>query len=246
MKLSTSSSIIEVPKGATISHRLDCISKNYAQLTPNIDVQYVFEQKIDTGILKKSLIELIKHMPSLAGRADFKAMKVCGKKSGVPFVVIDNYPSCAKEYGQLGDIQRNRREFVITPTSSNITKGKAPLMGVKVTNFSRGGCILGITISHVLTDAYGFHILVHHLSSIFMQIKEGTYSANLQQEKIIFGPPISKFGKNRSEKALALDMEKARWVKPLGFGGILGKWKEKLTEKLYILPKSKQNISKKL
>jgi len=208
MKLEIYNDIVTLPKDSETFY-LDSVCMHYALMPPNIDVQYVFEQTIDTDILKKSLIELIKDMPALAGRLDFKAMQVSTKNNGIPFIIVDNYPGCAKEYGQLGSvIQKNRRKFTITPEANDIFSGKGSLMGIKVTNFAEGGCILGITIAHVLVDAYGHCLLVKRLSDIFMEIKEGTYSTNSQREKIILNRPLFEFGKNRDKKTLALDMEK--------------------------------------
>ncbi|MEG9884448.1 MAG: acyltransferase [Hyphomicrobiales bacterium] len=223
MTLHINRSTLKLPEGINIFHRLDCVDRNYAQLTPNIGMQYVFEQKIDVDFLKKSLLELVKNIPALAGRADFKAMKVSGKDNGIPFVVVDGYPGSANDHGQIGSVQRNRKEFVIEPTSKKIIKGKAALMYVKLTNFLRGGCILGITISHVLMDAAAFHMLVHLWSTIFISLKEDKYSPKLWNKKINFDRSLFQFGTNRDKETLLEDIGRAGLPKPINFNGIFGK-----------------------
>ncbi len=213
-----------LPKGVNIHHRLDFIDRNYCKMTTSIGVQYVFESKIDTELLKKSLTELLKEIPALAGRADFTAMEVSQQNNGMPFVVVNNHPGTASDYGQVGKTQRNRTDFVIEPKREKIYKCAAALMCVKISNFVAGGCILGVTVSHALMDAFGFHIVVARWSKIFNELKKnGRYVPNNNHSKLISGRSLLSFGTDRDKKKLFKDREKAGIPKPINFNGIRGK-----------------------
>ncbi len=215
---------VTLPSGICIEHSLEKIDQNYVFITGgNIGCQYVFEKKINYTLLMTSLIELLKEYPALAGRADFKKMKVLEYEKGIPFVVVDNHPDNIDNYSSAGCIQRNRTEFVLEPKRALVAKGKAPLMGVKLTNFASNGCILGITINHALLDAKGFHQVINRWSKIFKEIEAtGSYQSDTKTKLIYDSRSLFIFGTNRGKKQLFQDMKAQGIPKPIKFKGLFG------------------------
>ena len=158
---------INLPSSAPIEHTFDALDLNYVLSGNNIGVAYVFEGAIDTARLKHSLTQILTEYPALAGRADFKTMTVNGAHASVPFTHTRDHPGSAKDYAVLGQNIRNRTDFVPEHSLKDITRGRAPLMAVKLTEFIEGGCILGVTINHGLMDAAGFNTVMHRWSDVF-------------------------------------------------------------------------------
>lgn len=215
---------LPLPQGIHIEHSLETTDHNYVLYSNSIGVQYVFEKKINHDSLMNALTKLLKEYPALAGRADFKKMKVIRKGKGIPFTMVNNHPDNIDMYRKAGCIQRNRAEFVSEPKRILIEKGKAPLMCIKLTNFASGGCILGITINHALLDAKGFHLVVHRWSRIFTEIAANRSYQNDLNNKLIYGRrSLFTFGSNRGKKKLFQDMRSCGIPKPVNFKGFFGR-----------------------
>lgn len=238
MHIKIQEKFVTLPSDIHIEHLLEKVDQNYVFDAGSIGIQYVFEKKIDHALLMTSLIELLKEYPALAGRADFKKMKVTRKGKGIPFIVVDNHPDNIYMYSRAGCVQRNRTEFVLEPKRQLVEKGKAPLMCVKLTNFVSGGCILGITISHALLDATGFHLVVHRWSKIFKEIEEiGSYQSDAETKLIYGRRSLFTFGTNRRKKQLFQDIKSHGIPKPIKFKGFFGSILENLM--LRVLDKDK-------
>ena len=205
---------ISLPSSAHIDHSFDALDLNYVWSGNNIGVGYVFEDAIDTARLKQSLTQLLSEYPALAGRADFKTMTVNGANASVPLTHVQNYPGRAKDYAVRGKNIQNRTEFVTEQSLKNVTRGLAPLMSVKLTDFINGGCILGVTINHGLMDAAGFNTVMHRWSDVFT----GRPSAQIKGSG-----HFHNFKTNRNASDVMAGIKAAGIALPLNFNTLRGR-----------------------
>ena len=215
MPTRTQTSIIALPPGIRIDHPLEMLDRNYIWNASSIGVQYVFESMVDAERLITSLQALLREIPALAGRTDFEQMCITEKGAGVPFEQVFDYPGAASDYSDMHQVQRNRSDFVIEPKRQQVEKGTGALMAVKLTHFAAGGCILGVTINHVLMDATGVHLVMKRWSQLFQGKNQGT--------ELLYGRTLFRFGGSHNPPQLHSRLKQLNLAVPPNFNTLWGK-----------------------
>ncbi len=179
------------------THNVSPIDENHGLYGNVIGLRYVFVEGLDVGVLARSVEELIKQFPALSGRYAGKFAEVIPSSETVSLASRGHY-------------EPKRRDVLV---------GRAPLSTFTLAPHEDGGAIFGMAVSHMLTDAAGFHSLMRHLGDIYTAL--------------IIGKPVPtfpfathfdvfKFGADRS-KAETLSALKQRGLpKPIPIKGLLG------------------------
>jgi len=141
--------------GEIVKHRISLIDENHGLYGNAIGLQYVFEGGLDAQVLGRSVRELIRQFPALSGRYAAKSGQVLPSPEKLTLTV-------QKHTGSIGDTP-HRPQFISEPNRRDVLRGRASLSTFTLTKFECGGVIFGMAISHMLTDAAGFHSLMKHL-----------------------------------------------------------------------------------
>ncbi len=211
--------------GETINHRVSRIDENHLLYGNFIGLQYVFAEGLDEQVLAKSVEVLTKQFPALARRYSAKSNAAVTPPLKNTSLSVHHPASLMVRHNvellKTAVVSPDRQQFIVQPRRKNVLRGVAPLSTFTLTTFKDGAAIFGIAISHILTDAAGFHSLMKHLGDI--------YSA-LKNEKPVpefpYATPVDifEFGTQRS-KAETLDILKQRGLpKPIPIKGLLGKF----------------------
>lgn len=190
------------------------IDENHLLYGNFIGLQYVFKQGLDAKVLTQAIEILGSQFPALSGRYSAKQGQVVG--AGLPLAL-----KVQRGIGSVNDIlgSLNRPQYVIEPKRKDVLRGHAPLSSFTLTEFESGGAILGVAISHLLTDAAGFHLLMRHLGSLYSSLQSGgnphAFPFTTQLGAFEFGTPRSK--------ADTLSYLKERKLpKPIPIKGLMG------------------------
>ena len=116
-------------------------------------------------------------------------------------------------------MQTNRNDYIGEPKRRDVLKGKAPLSTFTLTQFKDGGCIFSMAISHVLTDAAGFHSLAARLGDIYTALASKT---DLTDANIITHLAAFQFGTDKTKAQTLQTLKHAGSGKPIPLKGILG------------------------
>jgi len=208
---------VNLPSNVKIDHPLTVLNENYVLYASSIGVQYVFEKDIDIELFKKAVGQLLLEFPGLSGVANFKTWKIDRSEKGVPIQIEKNKTGSAIDHGTIGNLQSNRTEFVYEPERKLIESGQANLFAIKISYFSKGGCILGLTVNHAIGDATGHHLIAHRLSDIFNG--KGSVDSTPLHSHV---HDIFTFGSERSQKDTLADLKNYGTSKPLKVKGFLG------------------------
>lgn len=203
-----------MPSGAVIDHRLNNLDRNYALTATGIGVSYIFDKLINLTRLQSSLKQLLAEVPVLAGRANFKTMRVESNKAHVPIEIVEAFKGCAQDYAASSTNIRNRADFVLEPPLKKVRKGQSQIMCVRVTQFSTGGCALGVTLNHGVVDAAGFHLIMKRWSEIF---------SGLEGRPVVMDKEVFNFETDRSAETLLDDIERTGNKRPQNYGNFTGR-----------------------
>ena len=212
-------------------HNVSLIDENHLLYGNFIGLQYAFAKGLDKDALTKSVIELTAQFPALSGRYSAKSNNVTSSAKDKSFSVhhpaslaVHSHPSTLKRVMMASD----RPQCVIQPKRKNVLNGRAPLSSFTLTEFSDGGMIFGMAISHGLTDATGYHLLMKHLSGIYDAIGSGKAT---DQFPFATQLDVFEFGTQRS-KAESLNVLKQRGLpKPIPIKGFVGSFVKSLITK---------------
>jgi len=207
---------VNIKPTTKIDYALNLLAENYVLYASSIGVQYVFEEMVDLDLFKQALQQFLEEFPALSGVANFKTWQVERSEKGVPIEIQDNYPGHATNHATIGKTQRKRWEFVNEPTRSSVENGKGNLFAIKITNFQEGGCIVGLTMNHALSDATGHHLIAHRFSDFVQAVQSG---------KAVSGTPLRpllddfQFGTKRTKKETLAALKTSNTKKPLKVKG---------------------------
>lgn len=181
-----------------INHRVSPIDENHGLYGNFIGLQYEFAHRLDKTVLARSVAKLIKQFPALSGR----------------------YAARTGEVTPLAEIVSLKAQAPFEPNRQDVLGGKAPLSTFTLTNNKTSGVLFSMTVSHMLTDAAGFHKLMQHLGDIYSALKIGkpvpAFSFTTHLNVFEFGTPRSK--------AETLNALKQRGLtKPVTIKGLLGR-----------------------
>ena len=169
---------------------------------------------MDEDLLAKSILALVSQFSFLSGRYDATQSHI--RPPDDPVALTRKSHS-----GKLSDIlaASGRPNYVQEPSRKDVLRGRAPLSTFTLTEFSDGGVILGIAISHVLTDAAGYHLLMRHLGDIYTAL----ISKNAPP-RIPFNTRLEafEFGTGRSKPETLAELERRGLPKPIPIKGLMG------------------------
>jgi len=200
----------------TIYDEVSPIDENHLLYGNFIGLQYAFEDGLNATVLENSIAVLINQFPILSGRYQAKTATVLSRGKQVALNRLH-------WNGSLAEIPTSfqRPKHISEPSRKDVLRGKAPLATFTLTTFDDGGAILGIAISHLLTDAAGYHKILRHFADI--------YSALLSKEsapKCPFMTHIAAFlfGTNRSKSECLEQLQKRGLPKPIPIEGLVGRF----------------------
>jgi len=207
-----------------VNHPISPIDENHALYGNFIGLQYVFEEALEADDLAKAIAELLAQFPALSGQYNGKNNRVTlsGK---VPTLTLRHIEGSISEHVKIGTRWPERSAFVIQPTRKAVFKGQAPLSTFALTTFDNGGCIFGMAINHMLTDASGFHMLAQRLAEIYSALQSGEA---LPRSPLTTHLKAFEFGSKRT-KSQTLEVLKAQGSpKPIPVKGLLGGFVKKM------------------
>jgi len=178
------------------NHTVSSIDENHLLYGNFIGLQYLFAKGLDAGVLARSVEYLIKQVPVLSGRYDAKVGAVLPSQDTVTL-----------------NIQSHSE-----PRRRDVLRGKAPLSTFSLAE-SEAGATLGMAISHLLTDAAGFHMLVRHLGDIYSALMLGRAAPDFP---FIMQLDVFEFGTERSKSEVFHDLKRRQLPKPIPIKGFPG------------------------
>ena len=182
-----------------------------------IGVQYVFEQSLDWEALSKSWVSICEAFPALAGRYDHGGSRII--KSGAPVCIEAHSERTYDGFSEIKDNASHRSKFIIEPSRKSILAGRQNLASLKLTHFADHGCVLGLAINHVITDAGGFHKIAHHLAKTYGAIIDGK---PLPLATFITSIPEFSFGTTRNWNETKSELTRQSLKAPAKIQGLTG------------------------
>ncbi len=198
-------------------YQVNFVDINHMTYGNFIGVTYVLEKLIDISLLRQAWEKLQKQFPPLAGRYDERTKSI---GSFSPLELIER-PSTltVSEFNRQSREQPLRSKFITEPGRRAVLAGRAPLASLTVTKLADQGCVLGLAINHVITDAGGFHKLARQLSEIYNALLAG-------QSAPVYDPrtklPEFHFGTHRNWRETKLELSKQNIKAPLPMQGLMG------------------------
>ena len=118
-----------------------------------------YEETLDVGVLERGLRATLAKYPMLAGRLDLRVPGWQNKgvkltNDGVPLRVIADDDLKFEDLPQ--DYASETRRFLDFSPWIDVMLGDAPLFTAKVTQCAGGGSVLGVCMSHAVSDGQGF------------------------------------------------------------------------------------------
>ncbi len=200
---------------SAFTHSVSPIDANHLLYGNYIGLQYVFETPLDVEALTKAVEILITQFPALSGIFIEKSFSIIAAPTHVSLKTQRLKKSVTHILGTT-----SRPKCVEQPSRLDVLKGREPLSTFTLTELS-DGMILGIAVSHVLTDAAGFHLLMKHLAEI--------YGAILSNKALPVFPYVThlgvfEFGTDRSKTDSLKALKRRGLPKPIPIKGLIGRF----------------------
>ena len=122
-----------------------------------LDSVWFFDKHLDAASLQRSLQELLRLYPALAGRRAPGGM-IALNNAGVPFSVLERTGSARAVLALPEEPQRGM--FAECHGPKSVAAGRSPIMTVRLTHFEDGTSALGVATSHALLDGFSHCKLV--------------------------------------------------------------------------------------
>ena len=209
---------INLPDGFSVDHPVSQIDENHFLYGNFIGVQYVFDTELDADIFARSIAKLVEQFPALAGVYNAQTHSVIKASKGLSLktkTVSGSY----RPHSEIGTIQPNRRDFVEEPNRRDVMAGQAPLSTFTLSIFGDGGSILGVAVSHLLTDAAGLHTLMRRLAEIYSDIST---HKKPDHASIIYKLDAFAFGTQRTKTQTSAALSQAGLNRPVKIKGLVG------------------------
>jgi len=197
-------------------HSVSLIDENHLLYGNFIGLQYVFEQSLDANILAKSITELLKQFPALAGHYNARSGEVIPSSRSIT-LTVQNHSSPLKNVLTA----HHRPKYISEPKRRDVLHGETPLSTFTLTEFESDGAIFSVAISHLLADAAGFHMVMRHLGDIYSALK-----TKKPAPEFPFTPQLDvfKFGTQRSKSEILSALKQRGLPKPIPIKGLLGRF----------------------
>ena len=195
-------------------HSVSAIDANHLLYGNYIGLQYVFKTPLDKEALSRAVAELIHQFPALSGIFIDSSLRIKTSPSKVALTFQRHETS-------IQDILKSssRPQFIKQPKRRHVLKGQAPLSTFTLTKFEDGGMILSVAVSHVLTDAAGFHLLMKQLSAIYNAIRSDKPLPEFPYQTYL---EVFEFGTQRSKAESLGALKKRGLPKPIPIKGLVG------------------------
>ena len=182
-----------------------------------IGVQYVFRDRLNEAVLNKAWRHIRHRFPKLASQFDNKTR---GLKpyDGQIFESSDTDMSL-QDFLKAEDPDRFRSKFITEPNRRYIQNGRKGLSYLKLTNFSSGGCVLGLAINHLISDGSGVHKLAHELADIYTALREGS---DVEDSQLVSSLPEFTFGTENGWLETQSELKRQNLKTPMSLSGIHG------------------------
>jgi len=144
---------------SSAAHRVTPIDENHLLYGNFIGLQYVFAEGLDAGVLAEAVTALAEHFPALSGSYNAKTSRVSPSSTKVS---LKTHATKGAATDVITSVSRPKD--IEQPHRKDVLRGKAPLSTFTLTEFEDGGVVFGMAISHILTDAAGYHLLMGHLA----------------------------------------------------------------------------------
>ena len=199
-----------------MTHSVNPIDENHLLYGNFIGLQYIFHDPISAKSLTTAIEILTTQFPALSGHYCAKSRGIKAAAKPVTLELISTSKS-------VDDIltASQRPNFINEPNRQNVVKGRAPLSTFTLTQFSGGGIILGVAISHILSDAAGIHMLMQHLSNIYDAIENGNTPPEFP---FVTKLDTFKFGTTRTKAESVAAIKKRDLPKPIPIKGLIGQF----------------------
>ena len=186
--------------------------------------------------LAEALRHLITALPALSGRYDAKSQNIVRSPETLR-LKIQSAGGHVNDHATIGEAPKDRDFFVTEPARRDVLKGKAPLASFTLTAFEDGGCILGLAVSHVLSDAAGVHKLAHYLADIYSSLgrDEIPLMRNFPTHLDVF-----TFGTEATKRDTLKTLKNVGFGKPIPLKGLLGTFVKFIIIKT--MDKSRENM----
>jgi len=180
-----------------------------------IGVQYVLPDRLDKAALEQAWQILLKQFPAMAGR--FNRQQIVHSQQ-LPKLKHQSFDEGLETHARIGSLQDKRTDYVDEPPRKDVLSGRAPLSTLTLSEFN-DGAILGLAVSHVISDAGGFHKIAGHLAKIYSSILSGKA---VPQWPLTTSLPEFKFGTQRDWAATKTELTGQNLSPPLKLSGAAG------------------------
>lgn len=203
-------------------HAVSPIDENHLLYGNFIGLQYVFDNGLDVETLSQSVSELVSQFPALGGTYDAEFGEVTSSPKAKSLslyppapLAVHSVRSTLKEALNLSEPPR----FVSQPKRRDVLRGKAPLSTFTLTTFEGGGMIFGVAISHLLTDAAGYHLMMQHLAKIYTARQSGEAPPDFPFATHL---DVFEFGTERPKAEILNTLKQRGLPKPIPIKGLVG------------------------
>jgi len=179
-----------------------------------IGLQYVFETPLNIRRLEQSISALARQFPALSSRYNAKLSRV-DFSDDAPVLKRKRSTKTLAEALE----SNTRPNFVEEPNRRDVLKGRSPLSTFTATEFSDGGMIIGVAVSHLLTDAAGYHLILQQLSKIYTAINLDKPVPNFPHETSL---GVFNFGTQTSKQEVLTVLKQRGLPKPMSIKGLRG------------------------
>lgn len=183
-----------------------------------IGVVYVLEHRLDKSALTEAWNILQKQFPPLASRYDKRARGLVELERSIDIYLQEESGHFADYVDDL-NLDIIRSFFVEEPDRKMAESGQAPISSLTLTALSEGGCLLGFSVAHCVTDAGGFHRLARQLAGIYNAIRTG---ADIPEPRFLRSLPEFNFGTDRSWLQTKEALERQNLQTPVSLKGLSG------------------------
>ena len=184
----------------------------------SLDMSFVFSKALDAKKMEEALSQTLNHYLALSGRVHYKGLYedqyILMNNQGAE-MIQRHQPNV----GYMDLIDGNREQTMIRGryckilNGETIIHGEAPLLTLQLTYLERGGCVLGVCISHCIVDGGAFSMFMQDLSKCYqdqMDIKAVEKPIDLysrmssSMEEINHAVKVLKFNQLSTLKSFAL------------------------------------------
>ena len=143
---------------AAIERKITLSAIDHFEVFFFIEIVYFFSETLDAEALKSSLSKVLDLFPILCGQLQKEpngTLSIQKTTAGVSFTVCE----CSRELPEPSNdtlSKYNACLFIERLNPFNLTRQNCPLATFKLTRLAGGGCALGISMAHALTDGHGF------------------------------------------------------------------------------------------